>query len=165
MSRRNRIVLTPDRGKHFEGIVATSQTFYPGMITQIQGATALQGGRHTCELYNRGADGNRPVGPLIVVTERIMTGHTIDITNSANAYAAGERFFGFIPDAGCELNLYFKNQTGTADDVVAGGNLIADEDSGGVIPTTGSPQDEIAQALESIADPTADALIWAIWNK
>lgn len=165
MSRRNRIVLTPDRGKPFEGIVAASQTFYPGMLVQIAGGTTLEGGRHTCELYNRGTDGNRSLGPHIVVCERLMTGHTIDITNSANSYAAGERFFGFIPDAGCELNLYFKNQTGTADDVVAGGNLIADEDSGGVIPTTGSPQEEIAQALESIADPTADALIWAIWTR
>ena len=159
MSRRNRIILTPDRATPVEGIINAGETPKPGTIYQEDPTQALQGGRAVWKAYTRDADGNRPKGPFIVLTEDILQGK--DMTQ---AYAAGERAFGAIPKAGCELNLLFGNAGGTADDVVAGELLIVDSGTGKVIPTTGSPETEVAQAKEAIVDPVADQLLWCMWT-
>ncbi len=163
MSRRNRIVLFPDRGVPFEGIIKTGETFYPGMIVQIDPTVALVDNKHTCKIFDRAADGDRPAGPFIVVCEDLKIGQTI-----TDAYPVGssalQRFVGFIPWPGAELNLLYKNVSGTADDVIAGDLLIVDDGTGKMIVTTGSPQCEPAMALEALTDPTADALLWCAWS-
>jgi hypothetical protein len=159
MSRGNLIVLTPDRGHFVEGIINAGETPKPGQIVQEDPTQALQGGRRVWKLYNRDADGNRPAGPLIVLTEDRRIGRTM-----LDAYAAGERAFGFIPLAGCELNLLYMNVSGTADDVAAGDLLTVDDSTGKVIVTTGTPEIEVAHAQEAIVDPTADTLLWSTWS-
>lgn len=159
MSRRNRIILTPDRGYEVEGIINAAETPYPGTIVQMDPTQALQGGRHVWKVFTRDADGDRPKGPHIVLKEDLYQGKTM-----TDPYAAGDRCFGFIPQAGCELNLLFKNVSGTADDVVAGDLFIVDTTTGKVIVTTGSPECEVAMALEALTDPTADTLVWSIWT-
>lgn len=156
MSRRNKIILTPDRGYAVEGIIAAGETPSPGTVVQIDPTVALVGGRQTWKIFSRDADGDRPKGPYIVLTEDIGQGKTMD-----DAYAAGARAFGFVPYAGCELNLLFKNVAGTADDVVAGDLFIVDTGTGKVIVTTGTPEDEPFMALEALTDPTADTLVWS----
>lgn len=157
--RGNRIVLTPDRGYKVEGIIAAGQTPAPGTCVQIDPTVALQGGRHTWKIYDRAADGDRPAGPHIILTEDLMQGKTM-----TDAYAAGARAFGFIPLPGCEINLLHHNVSGTADDVVAGDLLIIDDGTGLFHTTTGSPQSEPAMALEANTDPTTNNLVWSIWS-
>lgn len=159
MSRRNKIILTPDRGIPVQGIINAGETPYPGTVYQIDPTQSTRGGRHIWKVFTRGADGDRPAGPHIVLTEDRNQGKTI-----SDAYAAGEWAFGFIPFAGCELNLLFKNVSGTADDVVAGDLFIVDTTTGKMIVTTGTPECEVAMALEAVTDPTADTLVWSIWT-
>lgn len=160
MSRRNEIIVTADpKGRFFEGFVATGETFYPGMLVQMDPTVALVGGRHTCKVYDRDADGDRPKGPFIVVLSDMMQGKA-----TSDSYAAGARFFGYIPLAGDELNLLYKNVTGTADDVAAGDIMEVDDATGKLIVSTSTPETEVAMALEAITDPTADTLLWCIWS-
>lgn len=160
MARGTKIVVSPfPKGHYVEGIIGAGLTPKPGTIMQLQPATALVGGRHTWELYNADADGGRPKGPIIVLTEDAYQGRT-----SSTAYAAGDRAFGYIPLPGDELNLLVANIAGTADDHTKGEMLIIDDTTGLMIATTGSPETEVAQLLETITDPTADTLSWCQWT-
>jgi len=157
--RNNRIVLTPDRAVPIEYIVKAGETHYPGMVVQLDPTVALQGGRHTAKIYSRTADGDRPAGPWIVVTEDIKQGKTV-----ADAYNAGDRAVGAIPLQGCEINLLFNNVAGTADDVAAGNTFMVKNGAGKVAVKTGTPQTEVAMALENLIDPVVDTLIWSVWS-
>lgn len=140
-----------------EGIIATGETPSPGTILQIDPSVALQQERHTWKIYNRDADGDRPQGPHIVLREDWLQGKDVD-----DAYVAGTRAFGGIPLPGCELNVLFKNVSGTADDVALGDLLIVDDTTGKLIVTTGTVESEPFMALEALTDPTADTLIWVV---
>lgn len=154
---------TSPRGVFMEGIIGAGLTPKPGTLMQLQPATALVGGRHTWELYNGDINGGRPKGPLIILTEDHLQGR-----DYSTAYAAGERCFGYVPVAGEEFNLLVANITGTADDHAKGEILIpsTDEDAtkGKLIATTGSPEIEPFQLLETITDPTADTLSWVVYT-
>ena len=159
MSLGNRIILTPDRGYKMEGIINAGQTPKPGQIVQIDATQTAQGGRFVWKIYDRDADGDRPIGPFIVLCEDMLQGKTM-----TDAYAAGERAFGFVPYAGCELNLLHLNVTGTADDVALGDLLTVDDGTGKVQVSTSTPETEVAVALEAETDPTADRLLWCMWS-
>ena len=159
MSQGNRVVITPDRGYAVEGIINAGETPKPGTIYQIDPSQSQQGGRFVWKVFTRDADGDRPKGPFIVLCEDILQGKTM-----SDAYAAGDRAFGFVPFAGCELNLLYKNVSGTADDVALADLFVVDTGTGKMIVTTGSPETEVAMALEALSDPTADALLWSIWT-
>lgn len=159
MAKGNRIILTPDRCIPVEGIIASGETPKPGQIVQIQTATAVQGNRYTWELYNVAADGSRPTGPFILLTEDIHQGKTTD-----DAYAAGARAFGAIMLPGCEFNGLLLNVAGTGDDHAVGEVLIVDDTTGKFIATTGSPETEVAVCLEAVTDPTADTLVHMQWT-
>jgi hypothetical protein len=164
MARGNDIVVSPfPKGHRVEGIIGAGLTPKPGTIMQLQPATALVGGRHTWELYNGDADGGRPKGPIIVLTPDFYQGRT-----ATDAYAAGERAFGYIPLPGDELNLLVANLTGTGDDHTKGETLIistaADATQGKMLATASTPETEVAQLLETITDPLADTLAWCIWT-
>lgn len=157
MARGNRIIITPERCFKVEGIIASGETPKPGQIVQIQAATAVNGGRHTWEIYNADADGGRPKGPFILLCEDLLQGKT-----TSDAYAAGDRAFGAILMPGCEFNGLLLNIAGTADDHALGEILIVDDTTGKFIATTGSPETEYAMLLEAVTDPTADTLAWMI---
>lgn len=160
MAKGNTILLsTEPRGRFIEGVVAAGEAPKPGMIVQIQAATALVGGRFTFEIYNADADGGRPKGPYIVLLEDQWQGKT-----TSDAYAAGDRCFGYVPLPGDELNLLLLNIAGTGDDHAKGEILIVDDTTGKLIATTGSPETEVAMVLETVTDPTADTLCWCIWT-
>lgn len=146
-------------GKFVEVYIKTGETPKPGTIYQIDGTVALKGGQFTATVYNRSSDGDRPIGPYIVLLERRDRGQTPD-----DAYAEGDLALGYIPVPGDELNLLFGNASGTADDVTAGAAGLIDDGTGKAIPTTGSPQSNPFMFLESYTDPTADRHLWCIWG-
>lgn len=161
MARGSSIIVSSEPGGKFvEGILGASiTTARPGVAVQLQPATALVGGRHTWELYNADADGGNPKGPIIILRENPLLGGNI-----SDAYVAGERCFGYIPAAGDELNLMLGDVSGTGDDHTKGEILMLDDGTGEFVATTGSPETEVAQLLETITDPTTDTLAWCVWT-
>lgn len=161
MARGNSILVTEnwDNCALIEGIIAAGETPKPGTIVQKQSATALIGGRHTLEIYNADADGGNPKGPYYLLLEDHYQGKTV-----SDAYAAGEHCFATIPRHGNEYNLLLLNIAGTGDDHTKGEVLIIDDTTGKFIATTGSPEQEVAQLLETVTDPTADTLSWCVWQ-
>lgn len=160
MSVGNRVVLTPDRGFPVEGYLASGETVYPGMCVQIDPTQSTIGNRFAWKIYDRDADGNNPAGPHIILTEDLLQGKTM---SDAYATTSGTRLFGFIPQAGCELNLLLKDISGTGDDHTKGEILMVDDGTGKFIATTGSPEREPALLLETVTDPVADTMAHCVW--
>jgi hypothetical protein len=160
MPRGNKILVSDNpKGNFGEGVINTGETPYPGTIMQRDPTQSLVGGRPVYKMYNRDADGNRPAGAFWVLLEDDLQGKL-----SMDAYAAGERCRLYSPLPGDEVNLRFGNASGTGDDVTAGDLMIVDDGTGEVITTTGSPETEVAMALEAITDPTEDQLLWCEWT-
>lgn len=158
MARGNLIVVQPDPRGHFEWGYVTG-TLKPGTILQIDPTVALKHGKHTWKVYGPGADGEQPVGPFAVLDIQLMKG-----TDATTAIVSGDFCKLYLPLPGDELNLLFFNQSGTADDIALGDKLIVDTGTGQVFKTTGSPETEVAVALEAIVDPAADQLLWCRWS-
>lgn len=161
MARGNRIVVSPHAlpRQYVEGIIGVGITPKPGTVMQIDYSVALQSGRHAWKLYDADADGGRPKSPIIILREDMLQGKTM-----SDAYAAGDRAFGFVPLAGDELNLLILNLAGTADDHPLGEVLIPQDATGKFIATAGSPEIEPAVLCEAIIDPVADTLAWCHWT-
>lgn len=164
MSRGNCIVVAPGtepKGRFMEGFIAAGETPYPGTIMQIDPTVALKSGRHTFKIYNRDADGDRPLGPLFVLREDYLRGRGM-----SDAYAAGDRCFLYAPLPGDELNVLVKNLsgTGTADDYAAGELMTVDDTTGKLIRTVGSPEIEPFVLLEGSTDTTADVHLWCMYT-
>ena len=157
MSRGNRIVLSENpRGRFLEGTI--TGTPLPGTIMQLD-TTAVDGnGRHTWVVFNRDDDGDRPVGPLAVLTEK---GEGFDFDT---AYVTGDRGFLYVPLPGDELNLRWSEAgTGTGDAVAVGDLAIVDDGTGLLVDTTGTPQSEPFVAMEAVTDVTSTGtLVWCM---
>lgn len=161
MARGNSIIVSANpRGVFMEGTLGVGiTTARPGVAMQVQAATSLVGGRHTFELYNVAADGSRPGGPIFILRENPYLGGKI-----SDPYVAGERIFLYTPVEGEELNLMLGDVAGTGDDHVKGEVLMIDDGTGEFVATTGTPETEVAQLLETITDPAADQLAWCYWG-
>lgn len=158
MARGNGIIVSADpKGKFTEGPITTAEK--PGTICQVDPSVALAGGRHTYKVFTRDADGDRPKGGFWVLLPNWYIGKDATV-----AYAAGDRAFFYAPQDGEEMNLLFLNVSGTADDIALGDMLTVDSGTGKVQLSSGSPETEIATALEAIVDPTADQLLWVQWS-
>lgn len=162
MARGNEIIVTSEPAGLFdEGYVKAAETFYPGMVVIRDASVALSGGRHTYKIYDESADGDHPTGGFWIVTNNLQTMLGKLVTDSI---AAGERIQVYSPRMGEELNLLIKNISGTGDSHTKGEKLIVDTGSGMLIATTGSPETEVAQLLETLAALTADTLAWCQWG-
>ena len=164
--RGSRIIVTADpKGQFDEGFVNTGETFYPGVCVQRDPTQATVGGRFVYKLYAPGADGENPLGAYWIVTDHHqgLGGYAITSATSFGSYAAGDRVQLYSPRPGEELNLLIKNISGTADAHAKGEKLMVDNSTGMFIATTGSPESEAAQLLETLTDPTADTLAWCQW--
>lgn len=134
------------RGLFLEGTV--SGTPYPGTLMTVKAATEPVGGRPTWEPYNRDASGNRA---LVAVLLEPFHG-----ASYATAYTNGERCRLYIPAAGEELNVLVSAVgTGTGDSIAIGDLLIPVDGTGLLIATTGSPEMEPFQCLETVSDVVA----------
>ena len=157
MSFGNKIVIESEpKGKFVEGYV--TGTPKPGTMMQIDVSEAKVGGRFTYEVYAPGADGAKS-GPVFILLEDSLQGKTMD-----TAYATGDRCFLYVPYPGDELNILVADVAGTGDDHAVGDLVIPDNTTGKFIATTGSPEIEPFQLLEAATDPTADALMHAIYT-
>ena len=114
----------------------------------IKAATEPVNGRHTWEPFNRDADGDRA---LVAVLQEGFSGATY-----ATIYVTGTRCRLYLPVPGDELNvLVSASGTGTGDSVAIGDLLIPVDGTGLLIATTGTPQMEPFQCLETMSDVAA----------
>ncbi len=160
MARGNRVVVSTDpKGRFVEGIVGTGLTFKPGMCIERDLTVALAHGRWTWKYATPGTNGNRSKGPITIVTEDIKIGRT-----TSDAYTAGETFQAYVPLPGDEINVLLKDVAGTGDDHTIGELLMVETGSGKWLATTGSPQSTPFELLETVTDPVADTLAWAVFG-
>lgn len=159
MARGNRILLTVEnKGSRKEGIANAGETIYPGTIVQIDPTQDEQGGRFVVKLYDRGADGDQPLGAFWVVLEDELQGK-----GPTDAYTAGTRIQIYSPLPGDELNLLISDVSGSAN-ITKGTILMVDDGTGELIATTGSPETEVAVLLETVTIPLTDRLAFCEWT-
>jgi hypothetical protein len=157
--RGNRIVINPDaKGTYEWGYLTTAEK--PGTVHQRDASVALKAGKPTYKVYQPGADGENPLGGYWVLVENLYEGR-----DATTAYAIGDFAKFYSPRMGDELNLLLANLSGTADDHALDEKMMLDTGTGKLIATTGTPEDEVAQLLEAVTDPTADQLVWVQWAK
>lgn len=156
MSVHNQIVLTgAPSGRFLEGIV--SGTPKPGTCMTIKAATEPVGGRLTWEVFNRTADAKRALIAVLLNNWANGKGPT-------DAYVDGERCFLYCPIFGDEMKMLTANIAGTGDAFAIGDLLMVDEDTGKLIATTGSPESQPFQVMETVAALTADTLVHCIFT-
>lgn len=156
--RGNEVIVTANpRGVFLEGTIGTGFTPKPGTIMQIDHSVAMAGGRNTWVPFNMASDGDRPASPLAVLREDNLQGKTM-----TDAYAAGDRAFLYVPVAGEELNCILGDVAGTGDDQTAGARLSVDDGTGKLVTAAG--QHAPFQLKENVTDPTADTIIWVVYN-
>lgn len=175
MALGNRIVVSPHPLGRWEEIIVAG-TPKPGQFMGIKGSVAPVGGnpsgagRFTYEEAGAtaasGSKGMAADGDSIAVGILCAPGESAaspPIGSNSTAYAAGDRAMIYWPLPGDQLNVLFQNAGGTADDVTVGDKLIIDDGTGKVLVSTGTPAREPLEAREALTDPTADALILAVW--
>jgi hypothetical protein len=141
------IVSQEPRGRR--AVCVVSGTPKPGTVMQLKAATEPIGGRHTWEVFNGAADGERTV--IAVLLEDSLQGKGI-----TDAYVDGSRGFLYFPLPGDELLMQLLDVAGTADTRAIGDKYMADDGTGLLVVTTGSPEAEQFVLLETLAAPTAD---------
>lgn len=160
--RGNEIVVSANpRGVFMEGFIAAGQTPKPGVVMQIDPTVDEVGGRKTFKMFDRGADGDRPLGPIWVLREDSLQGKTI-----LDAYAAGDRAFLYAPLPGEELNMIVQDPSGTGSGTTyaAGTEMIVDDGTGELIPTAGTPQTSpfiLMEAATQLADDTLNYVMFS----
>tara|TARA_R110000824_G_scaffold172434_1_gene350346 strand:+ start:58952 stop:59434 length:483 start_codon:yes stop_codon:yes gene_type:complete len=153
MASGNAILVTGEpKGVYLDGIV--SGALKPGTCVELT-STAAVGGRFTYQAYQPGTDGEQR--PVIVLLENLEGG------TASTAYVSGDRGRFYCPLPGEEVNVLAKNiggtATGSGDSFAIADLLTLDTGTGKVIATTGTPEMEPFQCLETVAEITADALV------
>lgn len=148
------------RGKFIEGVIYGTPK--PGVCMQIKAAVEPIGGRHTWQVYQPGTDGEQRL--VAVLLEDDDRGKTYD-----DAYVSGDRCFLYIPYAGDELNMRILDIAGTgtsgSEAKAIGDLLMINTGDGKLVDTTGSPEMESFQLLETQAEPiSADALLHCMYT-
>jgi len=158
MAQGNEILISAvPNGRFLEGLI--DGTPKPGTVMQVKAATEPVSGRHTWEVYNRDADGDRPQGPIAVLLPDQLQGKL-----ATDAYVTGTRGFLYAPIAGDEVNMLLADVAGTGDDHAIGELLIVDDGTGLLIATTGTPESEPFVVMETITDPTTDTLVHCMFT-
>lgn len=162
---KDRIILAPaPRGVFGEGVL-TGAAAYPGQCVVIKpGQTARNSdGRFNVEPAGFSAAGAGLVDAMTADGDKILVRVLIEDALQGRVigtqHAIGDHVRFYTPVNGEELNVMFQNQSGTADDLGIGTELIIDDGTGKVYKTTGTPQSKPFECLEVVTDPTADQLI------
>lgn len=155
MAKGSSIVVSGNpKGVFLEGVIASGETPKPGTVLQIKAATEPIGGRHTWEIFDAGADGDQRL--VAVLLPDSLQGKV-----ATAAYAAGDRCSLYVPAAGEDLNMLYKNIAGTGDLFAIGDLMIVDDGTGKLVATTGTPESESFVCMETVAAITADTLVWS----
>lgn len=144
------VVENNPKGVFLEGTM--DGTPKPGTMMELKPATVAVGGKWTYRVYQPGTDGERRL--VAILLEDSLQGKL-----ATDAYVTGTRCFMYCPAMGEEMNVLKGDVAGTGDDLAIGDMLIADTGTGKFIKTTGSPESEPFECLETVTDPTADQLI------
>lgn len=158
------IVSSQPRGVFKEGKINTGRTPKPGTIMVLVRGTAKDGnGRFTYEEYgvtaSSGAQGVSADGDrenwFVLLEDRLQSKGPTD------AYAADDVCFLYRPAPGEEINVLFKDVTGTGtnDEIDEGEKLTVDDGTGKLIRSNGTVEIEPFVALEALTDVTADTLL------
>ena len=146
LDSHNTIVLTPaPAGRFLEGFL--SGALKPGFAMEIKAATEPVGGKHTWQAFS-GSTGERKLIAILLENEMIGKGPEDEI-------ASGQKVRMYVPIPGDEL-LVRVSATGTGtDDAVAIGDKLIITSGGDFIKTTGSPEAEPFEVMETLSDVTA----------
>jgi len=156
MSTHAAIVLTAaPTGRFLEGII--SGTPKPGTMLQIKAGTEPVNGKHTWEVFNGAADGERTL--VAILLEDSLQGKLV-----TDAFVTGTLGKLYCPIPGDELQVLLENQSGTADSFAISDKLIVDDGTGKFIATTGSPESEPFIVMETLAAITADTLCHCMYT-
>jgi len=144
----NTIVLQAAPGGVFkEGNLDVTAGLKPGHGVEFKAATEPTGGRHAIRAYS-GTNGHRKL--IMILLENEIIGRTVDDTVPDN-----EQCRMYCPVPGDELLvLVSATGTGTGDSVAIGDKLML-ANGGTFIATTGSPEAEPFEVLETLSDVVA----------
>jgi len=144
------ILLTPaPAGRFLEGILNddAGNGIYPGTCMEMDAAVEPIGGKHTWQPFS-GTSGHRKV--IAVLLENEMVGKTC-----SDAISDAQRIRMYVPIPGDELLvLVSATGTGTGDSIAIGDKLIL-ANGGTIIATTGTPEAEPFEAMETMSDVVA----------
>lgn len=155
MAKGSEIVVTsPQRGVRIGGYV--SGTPKPGTVMELYSSEPVAG-RHTWRVYQPGTDGEQRV--IAVLDYKWREGKL-----ATDAYETGEYIELYFPVPGEELNMLVANVAGTSDHFAIGDVLMVDTGTGKLVATTGSPESEPFQVLETVSALTADTLVWCMFT-
>ena len=159
MAQGNSILVTGEpKGVYLDGIV--SGTPKPGTLMELT-STAAVGGRFTYQVYQPGTDGEQRA--VIILLDNDLLG-----VPATTAYATGDRAKFYCPLPGEEVNVLAKNiggtATGSGDSFAIADLLTVDTGTGKVIATTGTPEMEPFQVLETVAEITTDTLVHCMFT-
>lgn len=152
----NTIVLTAaPAGRFLEGILSGATK--PGHGMEIKAATEPSGGRHTWRKHS-GTAGHRKL--IAILLENEMVGKTCE-----DEIADEQRVRLYCPIPGDELLVRVSAVgTGTGDSLAIGDKLILSND-GTFIATTGGPECEPFEVMETISDVvSAGSLVHVIFT-
>lgn len=144
----NTILLTAaPAGRFLEGILDATSGLKPGHAMQVKAATEPVGGRHTFQAYS-GTSGHRKL--IMILLENELVGLTCEDTISD-----GQKVRAYCPIPGDELLIRVSaTGTGTGDSQAIGSKLIL-ANGGTFIATTGDPEAEPFEVMETISDVVA----------
>lgn len=142
----NTIVLTAaPAGRFLEGKLSAAA--YPGSGMEYKAATEPVNGKHTIQLYS-GTSGHRKL--IQVLLENEIPGYTC-----ADQISASQQIRTYCPIPGDELLILVSaTGTGTGDSQAIGDKLIL-ANGGTFIATTGTPEAEPFEVLETMSDVVA----------
>lgn len=142
----NTIVLTAaPAGRFLEGKLYAAA--YPGSGLEVKAATEPVGGKHTFQLFSL-TTGYRAL--IMILLENEIYGYT-----ASDQIAASQQVRTYCPIPGDELLvLVSATGTGTGDSQAIGALLIS-ANGGTFIATTGTPEREPFQVMETVADVVA----------
>jgi len=144
----NTIVLSSaPAGRFLEGILSNTEGVKPGHAVEVKAATEPVGGKHTFQPYS-GTNGHRKLIAILLENEQI--GRTCEDT-----IPDGEHCRAYCPVPGDELLIRVSAAgTGTGDSQAIGDKLIL-ANGGTFIVTTGAPEAEPFEVMETMSDVVA----------
>lgn len=150
----SKIIVSGDpRGVWLEGTIFGTPK--PGICVTIR-ATALVGDEPVFEPYNVASDGKASVVGILL--EDSGQGRTYN-----DAYVTGTKCQVYFPLMGEQFNIWFQNQSGTADDVAIGDLFMLDDGTGQLLANSSGDMVPFV-AMETLTDPTADKLIRVMYT-
>lgn len=168
MSLGNKIIVSDrPQGIKFEGILSSSNSTAPkpGVVMEITRTISPVGGAFTWDVFGAdaassdngvAADGDRRM--IAILLPDYLQGQASGTAYVASTATVKTRIFMYFPIMGEQLNMIFRNISGTGadQDIAIGDILSVDDGTGKLIVSAG--QSESFMALEAQTDVVVDVL-------